>query len=146
MDINNLIISDEALKVIDEGTWVGDFAEAPGVELLVTGLKADAAKKAINDKQRSLRTKQRGRELSGDQLEKITKEVLYEVILKDWRGLKNNGQELKYSKEQAKKWITSRNGEKFTEIVLQAAQRVDAEAQDYVEEVKKTNCPPKMVA
>lgn len=137
MDINDLIISDEALKVIDEGTWVGDFADAPGVELLVTGLQSEAARKAIQQKQQVLRGKNRGRTLTDDQLAKVTKEVLYEVVLKDWRGLKSNGQELEYSKEQAKKWITSRNGEKFTALVVEAAQRVDAEASDFVEEVTK---------
>lgn len=137
MDINDLIISDEALKVIDEGTWVGDFIDAPGLELLVTGLQAESARKAIQQKQQALRGKNRGRTLADDQLAKVTKEVLYEVVLKDWRGLKSNGQELKYSKEQAKKWITSRNGEKFTGLVLEAAQRVDSEANDLIEEVKK---------
>lgn len=137
MDINDLIMSDEALKVIDEGTWVGDFVDAPGLELLVTGLQSEAARKAIQQKQQVLRGKNRGRPLTDDQLAKVTKEVLYEVVLKDWRGLKSNGQELKYSKEQAKKWITSRNGEKFTGLVLEAAQRVDAEASDFVEEVTK---------
>lgn len=137
MDINDLIMSDEALKVIDEGTWVGDFVDAPGLELLVTGLKSESARKAIQQKQQVLRGKNRGRPLTDDQLAKVTKEVLYEVVLKDWRGLKSNGQELKYSKEQAKKWITSRNGEKFTGLVLEAAQRVDAEASEFVEEVTK---------
>lgn len=137
MDINDLILSDEALEVIDNGTWVGDFNEAPGLELFVLGLNSDDSQKAIRNKQQILRSKQRGRQLTDEQLAKITKEILHEVILKNWRGLKSDGKEVPYSKEQAKKWITSRNGEKFTSLVLKAAERVDAEANDYVEAVKK---------
>lgn len=137
MDINDLILSDSALDVIDNGTWIGDLEGAPGVELLVTGMKSKPARDAMNKAMEVARLKKRNRPLTEKDLEPITKEILYEIILKDWRGLKANGQELKYSKEQAKKWITSRNGEKFTALVLEAAQRVDSEANDLIEEVKK---------
>lgn len=137
MDINDLIVSDDALKVIDEGTWVGDFDGAPGLELLVTGLTSKPARDFVQKRQQVLRGKNRGKPLTDEQLATISKDVLVEVVLKDWRGLKSNGQELKYSKDLAKQWINSRNGERFTSYVLDAAQRVDAEAADFVEEVTK---------
>ena len=137
MDINDLILSDEALAVIDNGTWVGDFPEAPGLELLVTGMNSKEARKALMDKQAYVRQKQRGRPLTDEQLAKLTKEVLHEVVLKGWRGLKSGGKDVPYDPKLAEEWITSRNGEKFTNLVLQAAQRVSEEANDMLEEVKK---------
>ena len=137
MDINDLILSDEALNVIDNGTWVDDFPEAPGLGLYVVGLNSEAAQNATRHKMQVQRGKNRGRPLSDDQLATITKEVLVDVVLKDWRGLKANGQDVKYSKEQAKQWIMSRKGERFTSLVLQAAQRVDSEASEFVEEATK---------
>lgn len=137
MDINDLILSDKALEVIDNGTWVGDFPEAPGLELLVTGMNSKEARKMLMEKQQLLRTKNRNRQLTDDQLANITKEVLYEVVLKGWRGLKSGGKDVPYDPKLAKDWITSRNGEKFTNLVLEAARRVSEEANDMIEDVKK---------
>lgn len=139
MDINDLILSDKALKAIDEGVWVTDLDDAPGVSLLVTGLKSDDAQKAMRQKQSAMRARNKGKPLTDDQLAKATKEVLYENVLKDWKGLKQNGKELPYSLDLAKEWIMSRRGEKFTQIVLAAAQRVDEEANHLVEGVTKNS-------
>lgn len=138
MDINELILSDAELEVIDNGTWVGDFVEAPGLELLVCGLKSKEAQKSLEAKQARLRQKNRGRPLTNAQLAETMQETLAEVILKGWRGLKSNGEDFPYSKEQATNWIMSRNGDKFAGLVLQAAQRVDEQASDYVDAVKKS--------
>lgn len=137
MDINELILSDEALAVIDSGTWVDMSDEAPGVELFVVGLQSEEARKATQAKQAYARKMNRGKELTDEQHSKIMKEVLSEVVLRGWRGLKSNGEDLPYTKEQAEKWIKSRAGEKLTLLVLAAAQRLDAQANEFVEEVSK---------
>lgn len=137
MDIKDLLTSDEALAVIDQGTWVDVSDEAPGVELLVVGLRSEQARKELRSRQTVVRKKNRGRELSDTQHSDIMKEVLVDVVLKDWRGLKSDGEPIKYSKDLAKQWIMSRGGERFTEIVIAAAQRLDAEAESFVEEVSK---------
>lgn len=138
MDIANLVFSDEALELIDSGTWVSAGEKAPDVEFLVTGLQADGAQKLIRKKQIEARTKNRGKPLSDEQQAQLTKEVLAEFVLRDWRGLKNNGNELPYSKELATKWITTRAGDKeFTNMVLSAAQKLDEMANEFVEEVAK---------
>lgn len=137
MDISELILTNEALAVIDGGTWVDMGDEAPGVELLVCGLQSEAARKATRQKQAFLRKKGRGKELTDEQHSAIMKEVLAEVVLKDWRGLKSNGKDLPYSRELATEWIMSRAGERFSLLVLNAAQRVDAEASDFVEAASK---------
>lgn len=137
MEISDLIISDAALNLIDGGTWMGDFDDAPGVELLVTGLQSEAAQKALRAKQADLRKKNRGKIISEEQSSRITKEVLVEVVLKDWRGLKSSGEDVPYSKEMAQKWLLSRNGEKFVGLVLSAAYRLDAQASDLAKELEK---------
>lgn len=137
MEINDLILSDDAINIIDNGTWIGDFDEAPGVELLVTGLQSEAAQKLQRSKQASLRAKNRGKVISDEQLARVTKEVLIEVVLKDWRGLKSGGEPIPYSQEQARQWILSRNGEKFTGLVLTAAYRVDAQAAELAQGLEK---------
>ncbi len=137
MDINEVILSDEALSIIDNGTWVGDIDGAPGLELQVCGLRSESAQKVINQKQAHLRMKNRGKALSDEQLAKCMRETLAEVILKGWRGLSDEGKPVEYSQELATRWMLSRNGEKFANLVLQAAQRVDDQANDFVGEVSK---------
>lgn len=136
MDINDIILSDAALEIIDNGEWM-EVDEAPGLELLVTGMQADSARKAMKALQAKARAQSRGKALTEEQYSNITKEVLIEHVLKGWRGLKNNGEDLPYSKDLARKFIMSRGGERFTMMVLNAAQRLDDNANAYVEEAAK---------
>lgn len=140
MDINDIILSDAALEVIDNGEWV-EVDEAPGLELLVTGMQAAGVRKAMKSYQAKVRAQSRGKALTEDQYSTITKEVLVEHVLKGWRGLKNNGEDLPYSKETARKFIMSRGGERFTMMVLEAAQRLDENANSFVEQVGKPSPP-----
>lgn len=141
MDINDIILTDEALAVIDNGEWVNLEDDAPGVELLVVGLQSEAARRATREKQLIMRKKQRNRELNDDQHSQIMKEVLCEVVLKGWRGLKSNGEDVPYDPALARQWIMSRNGERFTLLVITAAQQLDARANEYVESVGKNSQP-----
>lgn len=137
MDINDIILSDDALNAIDNGVWIDDLDGAPGLKLLVVGLTSKTAQKTLDQKQATARLKTRGKALNTDQLAKCMRETLAEVVLKGWEGLTQGGKPVEYSPELASEWILSRNGEKFTGIVLQAAQRVDDQANDLVKEVSK---------
>lgn len=137
MDINEILISDQALSNIDNGTWVDELAEAPGVRLLVTGLRAKSARALMEKLQTKARLKNRGRVLNDDQISMVTREVLAEVVLKGWEGLKDKGADVPYDKALAKKWLLSRNGEKFVALVIEAALRVDGQADEFVEDVEK---------
>ena len=137
MDINDLVLSDEALNIIDKGEWVPAGEEAPGVEFLVTGMQAEGARKLIKQKQAQARAKNKGQPLSDDQLAEITKEVLVEEVLRGWRGITHNGEPLEYSKERARQYIMSRGGERFTMLVLNAAMSLDRNANAYVEGLAK---------
>lgn len=137
MDINDIVLSEEALNIIDKGEWVPAGDEAPGVEFLVTGMQAEGARKLIKQKQAQVRAKNKGKPLNDDQLAEITKEVLVEEVLKDWRGITHNGEPLEYSQERAQQYIMSRGGERFTMMVLNAATSLDRNANAYVEGLAK---------
>lgn len=137
MDINDLVLNEKALAVIDAGEWMDAGDDAPGVEFLVTGLQAEGARKLMKQKQAKMRQQARGKALTDEQYATITKEVLIEEALKDWRDLKSDGKDMPYSKELARKFIMSRGGDKFTKLVLNAAQRLDDDANSFVEGVAK---------
>ena len=137
MDINELILSDEAVDAIESGAWVGDLPGAPGVEVKVLGTSSKTYRKAMQAKLEVLRKKNKGKELTGEQVTNAVRQVFGEVGLIDWRGLTQDGNDLPFDRELAKKWLVSRNGEAFADIVASASQRLDADASSYVETVTK---------
>lgn len=140
MKISDINYSKEGIQAIDTGVWVDDIEGAPGVSFLVLGISSKDVQKSIKGKQTAARLKNRGKELTTDQLEASVFESLAEVALKDWKGLEDdNGEPIPYSKEQATSWITSREGRPLANLVLQAAQTVDARANDLVKEVSKNS-------
>lgn len=141
MDINSVLTSDEELKVIDEGTWVDDLDDAPGVALKVTGWSSRKAQKLLDAKRIAIRKKNRGREITSEQSEKLHREVLVEAILLDWKGFTDAGKEVPYSKETASKWILSRGGAKLAMIVMNAALLVDTDTSEFIEVVEKKSVP-----
>ena len=140
MDINEILVSDTELSVINNGAWVEPDG-APGVKFFVTGLQSSQARKLIQHKQTVQRGKNRGKPLTGEQLARCTKEVLYESVLRGWRGLKDGGEEIEFSRDLAKKWILSPNGDRFTEMVLSCAEQLDSDAKSFIEEVSKNSLP-----
>jgi hypothetical protein len=141
MDINSLIVTDEGLEALDNGAWVRDIGGMPGLALKVCGITSPDVQKAITDKQASMRAQNKGKPLTPEQLAQSMNEVLSDHVLKDWSGLESGGQPVAYDKVLAKKWITSRNGEKLAAIVLRAAQMLDADANAFVEEAGKNSSP-----
>lgn len=137
MELNSLVLTQEAVNVIDNGAWVGDLPGAEGLELFVVGMESEQAKKAMVTAQANTRLKNKGAPLTGEQHADATRLVLADVVLKDWRGLTEGGNPVAYDKAKAQEWITSRRGERFAGMVLIAAQRLDASAQDFVETVAK---------
>lgn len=137
MDINNLVYSDKALDLIDNGTWVGELPGADGLELFVTGMGSPEVAKAMDAEQTAARVKNKGKPLSDTQRADCTRRVLASHVLKGWRGLTSNGAPVEYDAAKAVEWLTSRNGERFAGLVLVASQRVDMMANDFAETVAK---------
>ena len=138
MEISNLVYTPDAMQLINDGTWVGDLKGAPGVELLVVGMSSEAVRKARKQKTEALRLRLRNAEPSDEQLERVGHELMYEVVLKGWKGLKQNGEELEYTQELAKKFITDAGGEAFRSLIVQAASQLDAQASYLAEDLKKS--------
>ncbi len=137
MDIKELILTDAGVDAIEKGAWVGDLPGAPGVNLKVIGTASKAYRKAIQAKMEAARKKQDGKPLTADQVTVLVREVFGEVALLDWKGLTSEGKELPFDRELAKKWLTSRNGDAFSDLVATAAQRLDASANQYAEQATK---------
>lgn len=137
MEIKNFVLSDAALDVIDNGVWVSGIEGAEGVELKVCGMQSIDVRKAMTATQARARAANGGKPLNAEQLNDCTREVLGRVVLKDWKGLTNDGQPIPYEQAKAVQWCSTRNGERFAGLVLIAANRVDAEANEFVEQAAK---------
>lgn len=137
MDINQLVMSDEKAAVIEDGAWVGGFDEAPGVEFFVRGVSSDAVQQALAKAQIDARMKKNGEPLTPTELSSILSQVLAEVGLMDWRGLTDCGEPVKFDRELAKKWMTSRGGKRLALMVFDAARQIDDNAEKFIETVTK---------
>lgn len=132
MEINNLVLSDQAQGLLENGTWVRDIPGAPGVGFFVLGWGSEPVQKELEKEQRQAREDNKGEPLTAEQYASCTRNVLSNVVLKDWEGLTDNGKELKYSKKLATEFLTSKNGERLANAVLSASQRLSARVNDFV--------------
>lgn len=138
MDIKNFVVSNEGLQALDNGSWVADVEGAPGVRWLVRGLKSDPVRKAQEAKQAKVRASRgKGKDLTDDEKTQIFKETIHEVVLIRWDGLTSGGEPLEYDSDLARSWIMERNGEKFTGLVIAAAQKLDESPDDFIEAAAK---------
>lgn len=139
MEISNVILSDDALKVVQDGAWVGGLHGADeGVRLKVRGMQSDAARSALIAAYAKIRA-ETGKPATQEQRAQVTGEVLATVCLQDWEGFTSNYKPFPFDAELAKEWITSqdRKNERFVNMVLEAVTRVDNQASEFVEEVAK---------
>jgi hypothetical protein len=139
MDIGKLVLSPEAIDIVKTGAWVKDLAGAPGVSLCVTGFSRNTeAQRALHKKLEHIQENEnRNEEPTSDQRDMAIREVLADLVLKDWKGFTNEGKALKYSAKQAREWITSEGGDALAGLVLTAAKKIDDNAQSFVEGVTK---------
>lgn len=138
MDISNFVLSDDALKVIQEGAWIDDLDEAPGVRLHVTGwARNEAVQTKLRTKLEAIQKSQRNKPATDKQRAEVVRELLADDVLKDWDGFKDGGKVLKYDAKLAKQWLTSPNGAALAGLVLSAAAEVDQRANEFVEGVTK---------
>lgn len=137
MDINKLVLSEEALRVVDEGAWVAILVGDDIVEFKVTGLSRNReAQDTIRNAMEQIR-KDNKRAPKEKEKESIVRRVLADIVLKDWRGITDNGEALPYSKDLAAKFLTERGGEQFASLVLDAATQIDNNSYDFIDEITK---------
>lgn len=137
MDINKLVLSEEALRVVDDGAWVAIPVGEDIVEFKVTGLSRNQeAQDTIRNAMEQVR-KDNKRAPKEKEKESIVRRVLADIVLKDWRGITDNGKSLPYSKDLANKFLTERGGEQFASLVLDAATQIDNNSYDFIDEITK---------
>jgi len=123
-----------ALKIdparIEQGTWIDDIPDMPGVELKVRGFGNTDDKRIQAAAYDALpRAKKIRGKLDADDAEKIMNERLLGAILCDWKGLEqDDGQPLQYAPDVAEALITDPAYSRFRQSVIWAAGIVGEEA------------------
>lgn len=138
IDISKLVQTDEEMNAIDNGAWIPvEHEEFSGVSFNVRGMRSLEAKKAMEKHLADARAASKD-PLTNAQYAEVTKLVVADTCLINWKGLSADGKELKFNGELAKKFITGRGGESvFYPLVLAAINRLDSKASDFVEAVTK---------
>lgn len=134
MDIED-IKKDSSL--IEAGTWVDRIPNMGDLRLRVRGM---GSKQAINHRsslERAVDKKGRSRDgsLKLSVSMDIAIQVLLNVCLLEWDGLKQKGKPVEYSKELAALWLTDPNYRNFADAVAWAAGVVDRGSADSEEEL-----------
>lgn len=143
MEINEILIPEKAVAAVEDGHWVDDIIGAPGLKLRVRGLSSRKVQGYRDNKLRRVPRKDRDAQgnVKADMLSQVTREVLVDVVLLDWDGIKQNGKPVPYSKELAKKWLTDRTGDRLVGFVTDAALQVDDMQNDSAEDLEKNSLP-----
>lgn len=141
MEIGKLVLSTAALNVVDNGAWVGDLHEDKSFQLFVIGQGSEEAQKFIQAEQVAMRAKNEGAPLTAEDVKKLNLKLLGQVIIKDHRGLTSGGQPLKFDREQVAAWVASREGSDLANRIALASNRIDSDAESFVEAATKNSSP-----
>lgn len=117
----------------EQGAWVSNIPELPGVRLKVRGSDCAEARRLRASMVEELPRAQRLRaRVDLDDMDKINTAILHRVLLLDWEGIEDEQdqpQPIPYSKEQALEYLTDPRFTVFRSGVLWAA-NVVAEDQE----------------
>lgn len=122
---------------IEAGEWVSDIPNMDDVRLRVRGLTAPivVALRSKMERKVGRSGRERDGQLKPDVGLTVLGDVLAEAVLLDWEGITIDGKPVPYSKELAKKWLTSREYMVFADGVTWAAQYVDRSVAEVAEAV-----------
>lgn len=107
---------------IEDGGWVGDIPQLPGVRFKVKGIG--------NKEWRLLRHKLNNetRRSTPENEEAVTTELVLRTLLMDWSGFENpDGTELIYSRERAEQLLSDPDYSIVRDGVMYAATKIAAE-------------------
>lgn len=143
MEIREILIPEKAIESVEDGHWVDDIIGAPGLRLKVRGLSSRKVQAYRDNRLRRVPRKDRDAlgNVKAETLAQITREVLADVVLLDWDGIKDNGQPVPYSKDLARKWLLDRSGDRFVGLVTDAALQVDDLQNQTEEDLEKNSSP-----
>jgi hypothetical protein len=119
-------------KRVEDGEWVDDLPEFPGVRFKVRGMQSMAYNSAHAKRVRAIPIHKRKKDGAPDELDayEALGDALADAVLLDWDGIDKDGKPLKYDAELARTWLTDLDFAHFNTAVMQAAQRVDMAARN----------------
>lgn len=121
----------------ENGAWVGDIPEVQGLRLKVrSSSNADWRRLLAKLTEAVPRKKRLGGRIDPEEQDKIISSCLMNTCLLDWEGLQNDdGTDIPYSKEMAKKLLTEPQYRRFRDSVVWAASIVGENIESVQEEV-----------
>lgn len=136
MDISKFLRTDEDYEPIDNGRWMPVSEDNPDAQFFVIGMQSKEAQDYLKNAAARMREQNGGKELTSEQFNQITQDCLAEVCMKDWKGVKNNGKKVPFSRDLARKSMNSRD-KTFMVIVSGLVNELDRNVEKYVEAVTK---------
>lgn len=110
---------------IEQGAWVPDISECPGLKLKVRGQGNKDWRRLQSRLLDAVPRKKRVNRLDYDEGERITNRLLLDTCLIDWDGLQDDdGNAIPYSKEMAETLLTDPDFRKFRDAVFTASSLV----------------------
>ncbi len=121
-------------KIVEEGNWVSNIPELPGVRLKARGSNnrdwRRLAQRLINAVPRKLRV---NGILDPDEADRISATILLMTGLLDWEGIEDDdGQQIPYDKKKAGQYLA---GERFRRGAQYACDQVAEGIEEQVEEI-----------
>lgn len=106
-------------KLEEEGTWV-PYPYDEKIEVLLVRFNSKPVQKKFEQLYKVNRKALRSKKLQGE----ITRQVIAEDILKDWKGLEEDGKPFKYSKENALKLVNDPSAHDFVDWICDESQNL----------------------
>jgi len=121
-------------KIVEEGTWVSNIPELPGVRLKVRGSQNKdwrrMAQRLVNAVPRKLRV---NGSLDPEEADRVSAIILMNTGLLDWEGIEaDDGTPIPYDKKKAAQYLV---GERFRAGVQFACDQVAQGIEEEVEEI-----------
>lgn len=120
----------------EKGAWVGDIPELEGLKLLVRGIGNSDWRRLQTKLIEAIPRKKRVGRMDIDEQDRIQSTCLLNTCLLDWEGLEDEeGKQIPYSKDLARKLLFEPEYRKFRDSVIWAATYVAEQTAEEQKEV-----------
>lgn len=120
----------------DDGAWIGDIPDQPGVSFKVRGTEYAPYQKALRAALMVQGRRQRLQsQVDPERFAALQNRLTAEHLLMDWKGIEaDDGTPITYDAPSALKWMTERRYRPFQRGVMHAVEVVDAGLAEHREE------------
>jgi len=136
MKLSNLTVD---VNAIENGTWVSDIPNLPGVRFLVAGMESKAYRKAFAKELRTSTTRKErvSGNLDTDRIQEIQRKLVAKHCLLGWDGVEDDdGNNVLYSETLAYQLMTEAQYLPFQQGVFYAVNLVDSGDMEFIEETE----------